>query len=462
MKDGFTRRQVLKGLGVALAAAGCGSPAEGELFDGGGASPDANATPDACETGTATAEELLGQIDHIVVLCMENRSFDHYLGALRLAEGRAVDGLTGTEVNPAPDGTPVGVFKLDDFTPEDPSHDWDACHDQWNGGANDGFVKAHEGDSQAQVMGYHLREQLPVIYALADGGALCDRWFCSLLGPTWPNRYFLHGGTSSGIKANVPNVGSFRSIFSALKEKGASVKNYYHDLPWCSGAYFKTDDLDTIEHFLDDAAAGTLPNFSIIDPHFFGEGANDDHPEHDARLGQALLGTVFAALAQSPQWSRSLFILTYDEHGGFHDHVAPPTAEDDREDFRQLGFRVPSIVAGPHVRKGCVISTTFEHSSIVATACKRWGIAPLTTRVAAAADLSSCLRLGPAQEPPTLPAMTVTKPSAARRVAASHEELWAAAESGVIPRALDRRAEGIDISHRMLAAGERLGAVRIR
>ncbi|MEO7093628.1 MAG: alkaline phosphatase family protein, partial [Polyangiales bacterium] len=191
----FTRRQVLAGLGAAatLGVVGCGddSGATGDVDAG--IDPDAppDGGPNACTaTSTMTPQQLLAHVETIIVLCMENRSFDHYLGSLRVAENRMdVDGLTGTESNPSASGGTVSVHLLQDFTPEDPPHGWSACHEQWNNGANDGFVKAHEGSSEADVMGYHDRSQLPVTYALADAGVVCNRWFAACLGPTWPNRF---------------------------------------------------------------------------------------------------------------------------------------------------------------------------------------------------------------------------------------------------------------------------------
>src|SRR6185503_17067203 len=164
---------------------------------------------------------------------------------------------------------------------------------------------------------------------------------------------------------------------------GISAVNYFHDIAWKSGALLKTSGNQGIEKFFEAAAAGTLPQFSMIDPQFFGSGANDDHPDHDVQLGQALIATVFNALAKSPQWSKCLFVLTYDEHGGFFDHVAPPTTVDDDSDFEQMGFRVPTIVAGPFVKRGCAVSTVLEHTSIIKTLTTRFDLPLLTQRVAA-------------------------------------------------------------------------------
>ncbi|NUO48131.1 MAG: alkaline phosphatase family protein [Polyangiaceae bacterium] len=424
-------------------------------------------TIEACgDDPSLTPQDLLGQIDTIVVLMMENRSFDHYLGSLRFLEGRMdVEGLEGNETNPQPGGGDVAVFQLNDFTVEDPPHGWDACHNQWNGGANDGFVIEHAGANQAEVMGYHVREQIPITYALADAYAICDRWFASVMGPTWPNRFYLHGATSNGNTGNTPNIG-FDSIFDLLEDAGLSHRNYYSDVPWCTGAYFKTGGLSSIETFFGDASAGTLPNFSIVDPGFFGSGANDDHPDHDIQLGQALIASVYAAMAQSPQWGRSLLVITYDEHGGFFDHVPPPTTDDDEADFQQMGFRVPSIVCGPFVKKGCAVSTTLEHVSVMKTACTRWNLPQINQRVMAANDLSSCISphyLRDPQAPIALPQLTVNMKVLDRTPPpVFHTELWEAAENGTIPKHLDRRAESKEIAKRVLEHGRRLGALKLK
>jgi phospholipase C len=469
------RREVLAGLGASLgvAAIGCGADRAGspDAHGSGDAGPPPDAPVDACSAAAdATAAELLAGIDAIVVLCMENRSFDHYLGALRLVEGRTdLDGLTGRETNPDRDGNPVGVHLLEDFTPADPPHGWGACHDQWNDGANDGFVIAHAGANQADVMGYHVREQLPVLYALADAGAICQRWFCSVLGPTWPNRFYLHCGTSRGQRSNLPELG-LTSIWNRFADARIDALNYFHDVAWATGGLGRLSGLARIERFFEDAAAGNLPAFSIIDPAFVGSNANDDHPDHDIRLGQALIGSVVAALGASPQWNRTLFVLTYDEHGGFYDHVPPPAPADGaepREEFRRFGFRVPSVVVGPTVRQGCAIDTVFEHASVLSTATLRYGLEPLNARVTAANDLSSCIdprRLDDPAPPPVVPTVEIPLQALAARRArptASHPELRAAIDRLRPPRELDRRAESDAVVRRVLAWGERLGAVRL-
>jgi phospholipase C len=497
--EALSRRKVLKGVGAALGAAAAGCSGDGTTPGAGGAGgaggfgaggggagglggggqgggpggaggqgeggQGGDGGQGAGGSGGLSPSELLAPIETIVVLCMENRSFDHYFGALRLVEGRAVDGLTGLESNLTSAGAPISPFGLLDFTVESPPHEWEDAHEQWNNGLNDGFVKAHAGSAEREVMGYHVREQLRALYAIADGSAICERWFCSLLGPTWPNRFYLHGATSNGTMGNTPVTG-FTSVFDLLDDAGLSNQNFYHDLPWCTGGYLKLGGLSGIESFFDRAAAGTLPAFSIIDPQFFGDGANDDHPDHDIQLGQALIAAVYNALAYGPHWGKCLLVITYDEHGGFYDHVPPPRTTDERPDFAQLGFRVPSIVAGPFVGQGALISNQLEHVSVIKTLVTRFGLPSLNARVDATSDLSCCIdpaTLGKPRPPIKLPRTTVSLSGLRARGSKRnhHPEMWAAAESGRIPRHLDRRGESDAITRRVLEYAARLGAVRL-
>jgi phospholipase C len=442
---GLTRRQLLAGLGAGLgtmALAGCSSGDE----------------PDPEPSGPLDA------IDTIVVLCMENRSFDHCLGSLRLLEGRTdIDGLRGTEWNPAPEGGRVTVHPLTSTAVQDPPHEWDNCHLQWGGGANNGFVASHAGPNQADAMGYYTRRELPVTYALADAGAICHGWHASVMGPTWPNRFYLHGATSHGEKAGNP-VTDMQTVWDLLARNRLDGVNYYHDIPWAVGGFHKTTGFGTIQEFFAAAAAGTLPAFSIIDPQFFGVGANDDHPAHDVEMGQALISTIVTALGASPQWNRCMFVLTYDEHGGFFDHVPPPSLAagvEPEPDFQQLGFRVPGIVIGPTVRRGVPIADTLEHASIAATLSRRFRIPHLNARSEAANDLSVCLDPALVDAPlpaPVMPQLTISRSRlAARACPAVHEEMARMR----IPAHLDRRAQVDAITDDLLAIGEELGTVKL-
>lgn len=458
--------------GSAGAGGTAGSGATGGAA-GSGATGGTGGTGATCdETSTLAASALLAPIDHLVVLMMENRSFDHYLGSLSLLESKQVDGLRGGESNPDGAGGNVEIFNLQDFTPADPPHGWDAAHAQFNGGANDGFVTEHAGASQNDVMGYHVRSQIPITYAMADSGAICDRWFCSVMGPTWPNRAFLHCATSDGAQSNVPTLGlKNKSVWHALKAKGVSCKNYHHGIAWATGGYLiEAEYLASIQTFFTDAASGNLPSFSIIDPSFFGGAANDDHPDHDIQLGQALLSAVYTALAQSPKWSRTLFVVTYDENGGFYDHVAPPSTTDSRPTFAQLGFRVPSLVMGGVARRGCVVSTQLDHGSVIKTAMTRWGIdapsADVVGRLAVTSDLSSCVQpayLNAPQPPVTLPTLTLDVERLRRRRATlSHPELADAARRAGLGRELELASTGLGQTEHVLRWGRDLGALRLR
>lgn len=463
MSNALDRRTVLQALGASLGAAtlvGCGL--DGESAD--------EAVGEA-ESDLAKSKDMLSQVKKIVVLCMENRSFDHYLGSRKFVEGRAVNGLTGTESNPSPaGGAPVTVFNLQSYSPADPPHEWPDAHAQWDGGQNDGFVIADAGPTQDQVMGYYLRSQLPTTYGLADAFTTCDAYFASVMGPTWPNRFYLHGATSHGVKDATPIL-DFVSIFDVLTAAGVSSVNYFSDVLWATAAYHKVTGLAPLPAFFADAAAGTLPNFSIIDPQFLGPTQNDDHPASDVRLGQALIATIYAALAKSPDWKHCLFLVVYDEHGGFHDHVAPPTTPDERPEFQQLGFRVPTLAIGPYVRKG-VVSTTFDHASIIKTLTNRFNLPVLNQRVAGASDLSSVLDPALYKNPqpaPALPPLSISYSALNARVQAhllgaptqGHAELAAAADAGIIPPHLDRRSSGLGSTNDVLAWGQQLGALTI-
>jgi phospholipase C len=469
---GITRRQALQGIGVGLSAltVGCGSDPEGP-----GTSPDPapNMMPPEPEP-MLSKEELLRSVDVIVVLMMENRSFDHYLGALQLdpayRAAQAVDGLTGKETNPDVFGNPVRVFRTVNFTPADPPHEWEDCHRQWNNGRNDGFVKANKDADRLEVMGYHDRGNIPFYYALADRYTVCSRWFASLLGPTWPNRFYLHAATAKGKRDNTPFLtGAPDTVWDRLKQKGLSGKNYAAGIvAWYTGGFAgkvlagNTPVVD-MDVFFRDARAGTLPPFSVIDPDFM---YNDDHPSHHIQLGQAFMASVVQALAQSPQWPRSLLIITYDEHGGFFDHVPPPTTVDDHPGFEQLGFRVPTLAIGPTVRTG-VCPARLEHVSVPATLGVRFGIASLNRRMQMTSDLSPVIdprRVGRPQPPPTdLPKVQV--PRAALRPppepVTSQPKLVEMMRTGQIPaRHMDPRPQDERVGA-WLEQAVRLGAVEI-
>ncbi len=384
--------------------------------------------------GTAYASKFLsacgdssgGRIDTLVFMMMENRSYDHYLGSRSLVEGLPGDGLLASMSNPDGNGQEVPVYvtpssDVEQCVANDPPHGWDDSRIQFGGGANNGFIRAHEGHhgvGAVEPMAYMLRDQVPVTHALADSYTSCDRWFGSILGPTLPNRMYWHAGTSNGATTNDEVLdGAFdgvRTIHHQLEDAKVDWAYYFGDVPVIA----VIEDIEKdgklkrfYNDFLTDAAAGTLPSVCYIDPAFSG---NDDHPPHHPLLGQQLIAATYQALASSPQWENCLLVITYDENGGFYDHVAPPTVPDERASagFDQLGFRVPTLVIGPYAKQGHVSSVQYDHTSAIKHLANQFGLPPLTMRSDIANDLSDCidferLEAGEPAPPITLPTVEI-------------------------------------------------------
>jgi phospholipase C len=352
--------------------------------------------PRRCRMGLAPAAARPGgPIQHLIVLMMENRSFDHYLGALALPEeGRAdVEGLCQPPPT-VPDraGCPVAAWAMDGAAPDfcDPPHGWDAAHASWNGGRNDGFVRqyqaAHPGADPRTVMGYYTRRTLPVHYALADRFTVCDHWFGSVLSSTWPNRKYLHSGRRDDDRdtQTLPLPPGFRTrpIYGAIEDargpdgRRLTWRSYFCDLPFLAFWYvFAADHVDClhpITRFVSDCQQDQLPDVCLIDPPF---SLADDHPPLDPRLGQKFVGLIVDALTHSESWASSALLILYDENGGFHDHVPPPPSfEQPPADDPVLGFRVPALVVSPWARRRHVAKTAFDHTSVCKSIHTRWGV----------------------------------------------------------------------------------------
>src|SRR3954452_10255932 len=347
----------------------------------------------------------LAKIDHIVVLMMENRSFDHMLGFLTIDQGRTdVEGLTADHANTAAGHTYKvhPAFNTQLVKAQDPSHGSQSVAQQIAGGEMSGFVANYlatrphppmHGDTPAVVMAYHTAEQLPAYAYLAEHYCVCDHWFCSVPGETMPNRCYAVAGTSGGkIDALRPprpyNLASFCRHLDAAKVSWRWYSHDYVPMLWLidpqyglSGetipAYFDRKDIFGHRSFLDRAAAGDLPAVSWIDPNFvdvsFGPAkSNDNHPPSDLHAGQKLVLELLDAVLQSRAWAKTLVVITYDEHGGVYDHVPPPPAEDDHAALRKLGPRVPALVISPWVAEGQVATTVFDHTSIIKTILARF------------------------------------------------------------------------------------------
>jgi phospholipase C len=394
-------------------------------------------------------------IEHIVVVMMENRSYDHLLGWLPGGDGRQ-RGLW------YPDSTgtmrPTHVLAPDDVGcgHEGPDHSYVGGRIQYNHGAMDGFLREGEDTFPA---GYYTETARPFMNALARHYTTLDRSFCSILGPTFPNRFFLHAAQTDRL-SNTVAVATVPTIWDRLAQAGVSHTYYYSNLPFLALWGLKYLSISQpYTRFLFDALTGRLPAVSFVDPKFTllddGTG-NDDHPHADIRAGDAFLSQAFHAVAAGPDWDSTVFIVTYDEWGGFFDHVAPPRAvapnrvDPDLVGGRALlGFRVPTIVASPWSRGWWwfprVHHGTFDHTSILKLIEWRWGLAPLTARDALAdvLNLAAVLDLErPRSAVPWLPRPAAPAPidcaadmaaASARPAGAPHDNNWQALlDSGLL------------------------------
>lgn len=401
--------------------------------------------------GPGESLERLRSVKHIVVLMMENRSFDQMLGFLE-ADGLKVNGLgsakpnfdrageeykpfewgPGQTVPPTPPGLKPKIL--------DPCHSPSCVATQLEKD-NTGFVKnfaatrKDENGRQVELgpeflkvpMGHFGAQHLPVYRHLAHNFCVCDAWHSSIPGDTWPNRlYSLAGreGPSLGHKPGMlgellrdikglPGIGGLGDapIFeveaftrqlhdsqwrwyshdpATLRAADSLYRDFRH-LKRDNFAYFnrkrmsleaRLGEAAIVSHdsFLDDAAKGELRDVSWIDPNFIDlsvldPNSNDDHPPSDVKAGQALVLEIYEALTRSPNWEDTVFVIVYDEHGGFYDHVTPPPSPDEHSDYATLGVRVPALVVGPRVRRG-VCSETLEHTSLIATILQRFAANP--------------------------------------------------------------------------------------
>lgn len=391
---------------------------------------------------------MLASIQHIVVLMLENRSFDHMLGLLYTGSGnkspmtgQPFEGLSGQESNVDPKGKSVRVFPINPkqqyayFMPgADPGEGLAATNDQLFGSTtaptppvanSSGFVKdfastmAWEksdhwsilaGTTADGIMGVFPPSMLPVLSGLARGYAVCDHWFSSVPTETFPNRAFTCAATSQGRVDD--KVASFTvpSIFGALSKANISWMIYgYEDPPLTRQNFPDTisasdDHFGLFKDFQTSAANGTLPAYTFLEPSW-GSTGNSQHPNYDVALGEQLIHDVYYALRNGPGWRQTLLVITYDEHGGCYDHIAPPTNAvppdatpgEDGFDFKRFGVRVPAVLVSPLIAKGTVFRvpgpTPLDHTSILKTVETRWGVQPLTARDAAAPGLGAVLTL---------------------------------------------------------------------
>ncbi|HZR31145.1 MAG TPA: alkaline phosphatase family protein [Terriglobales bacterium] len=358
-------------------------------------------------------------IQHVIVLMLENHSFDQMLGCMKEVypelEGVDISGPTLYTATDYPDTThEIAQLHTNERTTDpDPVHEHVNVLRQLNpkyGYVSD-YVQSYPHvplERKAEVMGIYRRGFLPVLHTLAEHFAICDHWFSSLPGPTWPNRFFVHSGTSNG-HVKMPS-GVFdknwhcydqTTVYDHLSMKGISWKIYHHGLPQSLVMIHQLKHAlhyHSMDTFFSDVtgAAKEFPQFSFIEPAYKGAEQNDQHPPSDVMAGERLLAQVYNALrANKDLWNSSLFLFVYDEHGGFYDHLTPPAAEppDDKifeYAFNQLGVRVPALLVSPWVQPG-VIPTIFDHTSLLKYVSDKWGLGPLGNRTAKAASFGSDL-----------------------------------------------------------------------
>jgi len=395
---------------------------------------------------TPTAPSQLSAVQHIVQLMLENRSFDHMLGFLYPNKtgpnGQPFEGLLGTEANNDANGNPVQVFQIDPSSTDayfmpgaDPGEGYANTNSQLFGtdppptpavATNSGFVtnyaaaivydqrhhrKVLPGTVPSDIMGVFSPTALPVLSGLATGFAVCDQWYSSVPTETLPNRAFACAATSQGHLNDSTHSYTVQSIFGLMTAHSVSWKVYgYDDEPLTRGNFPDTVQapdscFGKFADFQADAAAGNLPAYSFLEPSWGSDG-NSQHPNYDVALGEVFIQQVYQALRGGLGWNQTLLIITYDEHGGCYDHVAPPggavppdtSVGDYGFDFTRFGLRVPAVLVSPLIPAGTVYrvpagSMPIDHTSVLKTIELRWGLPALTARDAAAPDLGGVLTL---------------------------------------------------------------------
>ena len=365
-------------------------------------------------------------IDTVVVLMMENRSFDHYLGWLPGADGKNA-GLRYPDLQGGTHATHRLAPDWQGCAFKDPDHGWDGGRFQWNRGKNDGFFiggrdsSSGEPTSDEFAIGYYDKQDVPFIPHAAQAFTAYDRYFCSVLTSTFPNRHYQWGAQAGGVRDNsIPAEQQgykWETIFDRALAKGVTARYYYSDIP-ASALYGERAIPWThkVEEFYSDCANGTLPNIAFVDPSFgviVGEPtgfSGDEHPHGDIRTGQAFMSDVVHAFMESPQYRRGVLFINYDEWGGFFDHVPPPRVPDQRasrndaDDWGRMGFRVPAVAVGPFARGGRVSHATLGHESILKLISYRWGLGHLNRRHRYAFNIGHTLDFDkPVFERPELP-----------------------------------------------------------
>jgi phospholipase C len=362
-------------------------------------------------------------IDTFVIIAQENRSFDHYFSQLPAYGQPDVDVASSTASNLDVNGQPVVRFRQTNYCFADTPHSWNAMHAAWDNGKNDGFVLASEPGG-ARALGYFDSRDLPFYYGFASTFGTSDRYFSPTLSNTYANRFYLYAATSSGaVWPESPGPSYDGTIFAALTAAGIPFAVYTNTsssiaFSYETALFAQLGTPGPWAEFVNLAAAGTLPNVVFLYP----DALNcDEHPPCNMQLGQIEVASVYAVLAQSPQWIRSALIVTYDEAGGLYDHAPPPVAckpdevapqlrpGDVAADFGRYGFRVPILVASAWSKPHYVSHTVNDHTSVLRLIELRFGLPALTARDANANALLDLFDFSHPSFPvaPRLPQATV-------------------------------------------------------
>lgn len=380
-------------------------------------------------------------VDHIVIVMQENRSADTYLGQLNgIQPDYVAEPTTGNPDPLNPTGPPILPFHKTTYCESsDLNHSWNGSHQEWNNGAMDGFTAANDINSAnsdptdpsgARTMGYYDQTDLPFYYGLYSTFASNDHYFQSVLSQTFPNRLYLYAGTSFGVIRNDSFVSTHKSVFELLDQNFVTWKIYSDQYPLSFGSLlFKYVNDRHAQHvfplsdYYADAAAGTLPNVTFVDPKFLSTPRvqSDEHPPANVQVGQKFVSDVVNGLMSSPNWSSSALFLTYDEHGGFYDHAPPPEAPvpdnippnlkpgDSPGAFDRYGFRVPVVVVSPYAKPHYVSHVVDDHTSILRFIELRFGLPALSNRDVNADPMMDMFDFSTPHfaTPPTLPTAVV-------------------------------------------------------
>lgn len=332
-------------------------------------------------------------IEHIVLVMMENRSFDHFLGWHDDADGRQ-EGLRYRDAA----GT---VFETYELAPDfqgcgksDPDHSYAGGRVEYDDGRCDGWLRAGQNDRYS--IGYYRKRDLPFLGRAATHWTVCDRYFAAALAETFPNRFFQHAGQTDRLTGDL-TLATLPTIWDRLAAAGLAGRYYFSDLPFLAlwGQTYLSISRPIAEFFAD-CAAGTLPHVSFVEPTFLGEAqgiANDDHPHADIRAGEVFLNSIYEAVTRSPNWGNTVLIINYDEWGGFFDHVPPPlapltTLDPGLGNDGRRGFRVPALIISPFARRQHVARRLYDHTSVLRMIEWRWDLNPLTVRDRTAGNLA--------------------------------------------------------------------------